>query len=165
MDVIKVPPWWNRKDSDLRPNTVDVYAKRVVRTQKEMINLRKKEWFPYSSFTLPQNSKTKHEFETILQDQDAVLIDIPAAGRRPPSRDPRDKITIADVLLPSSSCPTILVTDRQSKRNNEIELNWQDEKYSTLTSLKRGRLMAERRDTHEKLEKLTHSKSQIEIQK
>ena len=159
MNVIKVPTWWNRKDSDLRPNTVDIQAKRVIRTQKELLKLRNLQRFPYSSYALPPKSRQEKEFEKAQQEKNNIYIEIPAAGKRPPSRDQRDKATISEVLCPSTSCPTILITERE----NELEINSQQENFKTLSALKQGRVKAERKETHEKLEKLIRSKSQLEL--
>lgn len=147
MDLIKVPPWWDRKDNQFRPNTVDPGAQRVVRSRAEMLYEQKRQSLPF--YTVQDNNQEIPFLESNSDYKDARVIKryqalIPA-GHRPPSRDARDKVT---------TC------------NNEYQLNEVDLcKYSTLTALKAKRLSVEREDCQKKMNFLHENKTLLSMKK
>ena len=159
MDVIKIPSWWVRKDTDLRPQTADVTAKRVIRTRTEMIEHRKSKDHPYRSLNSRSESQVMNEEKSNKKPSDIIFIDFPAAGKRTSSRDQRDKATIIDVITPYSNIEPTFTFDA---RKIEHELDWNKGKYTSLSKMKEGRLLTERKAAHENFDKLLKLKSHNE---
>jgi hypothetical protein len=130
-----------------RPNTVSTTNFTKSRSRIELFNQRK-ESFIKAVIPLETAKVTRNDGEI------QIISETIPAGRRPISRDARDRVTIRDDLENGRE---------QAIINYMNEVNGYTEKYSTLTALKQGRLMAERRDTQRKTDEMINRRSMAQL--
>ena len=139
MDIIKVPSWWGNQAQ--RPNTVHVSTARNHRTRTELLDTRK-------SHNYRSNTRFK-EVPNEVPHYEPI-----AAGSRLHAENYRDRVTIDENF-------------DHYQLTADIKMNEQAQgystKYSSLTAMKKGKLLKEKRDTQLKSDQLLKNKSQAEI--
>jgi hypothetical protein len=145
MDLAKIPAWWGDQKKS-RPNTVHVNSSRALRTQTELLINRQND---YRQSAIRFEQVSNHENMT-----NEPRYEILPGGRKPPSRDERDKVTTIVDYAKQQDLASV-------KFQHELSENV--EKYSSLCALKQGRLNAERRETQMKTNELFKSKSLAEL--
>ena len=144
---MSIPKWWNESKLQVRPQTVGAPQVKTARTRKELLSQRK-------------DTKLKSSIlmeKVQLQDSHGSTITIGEAipaGKRPYSRDFRDRVTAQ---------PGHESIRDQAQIKYYKEVNDNTEKYSTLSALKQGRLQAERRETQLKTDTFIRRKSMAEL--
>lgn len=163
----KVPTWWDRKEAQLRPATVDIGANRVVRTRDDMIFERKRQSLPFYTYDESKTGGIKQDFNVIDEaDLNKKFQTLVPAGRRPPSRDTRDRATIEK---DKHQFNTLGINSNFSFKPSDGALFYKsattrNNQHSSLSKLRSSRHEIEKVERQFKMDKILEQKSLVALQ-
>ncbi|CAI2365020.1 unnamed protein product [Moneuplotes crassus] len=141
MDLVKVPSWWGHETR--RPGTAQAMTARNNKTRTGLLETRKNKNLKTNTLVKEIPSTVPH-YETL------------PAGMKQKPRDTVDLKTVDEDF-------DVYQLNADIRRNKEIK--GYGTNYSSLSTLRRGRLAKEQRDQQHKFEEFTKNKSQIELER